>query len=85
MPLSAKGEEILAAMQKEYGAEKGERVFYASKNKGTISGVDSSIRGLVDHVCERIDSFQHDQKLRQIMHALSSIHRRIMLKTGKSV
>jgi hypothetical protein len=27
-------------MQKEYGEKKGEDVFYASKNKGTISGVD---------------------------------------------
>ena len=41
MPLTAKGEKIKGAMQKEYGAEKGERVFYASKNAGTISGVDS--------------------------------------------
>jgi len=28
-------------MQEQYGNEKGERVFYASKNKGTISGVDA--------------------------------------------
>ena len=27
-------------MEKEYGSEKGEQVFYASKNKGTISGVE---------------------------------------------
>jgi hypothetical protein len=27
-------------MKDEYGADKGERVFYASRNKGTISGVD---------------------------------------------
>jgi hypothetical protein len=40
MPLTAKGEEIKAAMQEQYGAEKGEEVFYASKNAGTISGVD---------------------------------------------
>jgi DNA-binding GntR family transcriptional regulator len=40
MPLTAKGEKIKHAMQQEYGSEKGERVFYASKNKGTISGVD---------------------------------------------
>jgi hypothetical protein len=40
MPLTAKGEEIMAAMQEQYGAEKGEEVFYASKNAGTISGVD---------------------------------------------
>jgi hypothetical protein len=40
MPLTAKGNKIMSAMQKEYGAEKGKRVFYASRNKGTITGVD---------------------------------------------
>ncbi len=40
-PLTKKGEKILAAMKKAYGEEKGEQIFYASKNKGTISGVDS--------------------------------------------
>lgn len=40
MPLTSKGEEIKENMEKEYGSKKGEKVFYASKNKGTISGVD---------------------------------------------
>lgn len=39
MPLTPKGQKIKAAMKKEYGAKKGERVFYASENKGTIKGV----------------------------------------------
>jgi hypothetical protein len=39
MPLNVKGKKILAAMQKEYGKEKGKAVFYASENKGTIKGV----------------------------------------------
>lgn len=39
-PLTPKGNEIKSAMTKEYGEKKGEKVFYASKNKGTISGVD---------------------------------------------
>jgi len=38
MPLTSKGKEIKAAMQKEYGSKKGEKVFYASQNKGTIKG-----------------------------------------------
>lgn len=42
MPLTAKGQEILANMEKQYGQKKGKEVFYASKNKGTISGVDSA-------------------------------------------
>jgi hypothetical protein len=39
MPLTKKGKKIKAAMIKEYGKEKGTRVFYASENKGTIKGV----------------------------------------------
>ena len=41
MPLTEKGEEIKSNMEKEYGPEKGEEVFYASKNAGTVSGVDA--------------------------------------------
>jgi hypothetical protein len=44
MPLTEKGEKIKGAMEEKYGAEKGEKVFYASKNKGTISGVDRADR-----------------------------------------
>lgn len=40
MPLTAKGQEIMGAMTKEYGAKKGEQVFYASRNAGKITGVD---------------------------------------------
>lgn len=39
MPLTEKGRKIRAAMKKRYGAKKGERVFYASENAGTIRGV----------------------------------------------
>ena len=39
MPLTKKGKKIKAAMMKEYGHEKGEQVFYASENKGSIKGV----------------------------------------------
>jgi hypothetical protein len=39
MPKTKKGRKIMAAMKKEYGS-KAEQVFYASKNKGTIKGVD---------------------------------------------
>jgi len=39
MPMTKKGKKIKAAMTDEYGPEKGERVFYAAANKGTIKGV----------------------------------------------
>jgi hypothetical protein len=38
MPLTKKGEKIMSSMKKEYGTEKGKKVFYASQNKGTIKG-----------------------------------------------
>jgi len=40
MPLTKKGEKIKSAMTEQYGKKKGEEVFYASKNKGNITGVD---------------------------------------------
>lgn len=39
MPLTKKGKKIKSEMVKEYGKEKGEKIFYASENKGTIKGV----------------------------------------------
>ena len=41
MPLTSKGRRIFSKMRGEYGAKKGESVFYASRNAGTISGVDA--------------------------------------------
>ena len=40
MPLTEKGKKIMKAMKKEYGTKKAKQVFYASKNKGKIKGVD---------------------------------------------
>lgn len=40
MPLTKKGKAIMSNMKKEYGKKLGEGVFYASKNKGTITGVE---------------------------------------------
>jgi hypothetical protein len=40
MPLSSKGKKIMRAMIRQYGKKKGEGVFYKSKNKGVIKGVD---------------------------------------------
>jgi len=39
MTLTEKGKKIKRSMVKQYGKEKGERVFYASENKGTIKGI----------------------------------------------
>lgn len=44
MPLTSKGQEVMNAMQKEYGAKKGEEVFYASANAGKITGVHEAAK-----------------------------------------
>jgi len=44
MPLTKKGSKIKTAMEKEYGKKKGEQIFYASRNKGTIKGVEKKTR-----------------------------------------
>lgn len=40
MPMTVKGKKIMKAMAKTYGKKKAKQVFYASKNKGAIKGVD---------------------------------------------
>jgi hypothetical protein len=45
MPLTSKGKKIKAAMAKGYSKKKGEQVFYALENKGTIKGVTKSRKG----------------------------------------
>lgn len=44
MPLTKKGQKIQSAMTKEYGAKKGESVFYASRNAGRIKGVERAAK-----------------------------------------
>ena len=40
MPLNEKGKKIMKYMKKQYGTKQEEAVFYASKNKGKIKGVE---------------------------------------------
>lgn len=40
MPLTQKGKKIKTALTKEYGAKKGESIFYAMRNAGKITGVE---------------------------------------------
>lgn len=39
MPLTTKGKKVKKAMEKTYGPKKGEKVFYATENKGKIKGL----------------------------------------------
>jgi len=44
MPLTSKGKKILSSMKKQYGAKKGERIFYSSINKGKIKGAEGKTK-----------------------------------------
>jgi hypothetical protein len=46
MPLNEKGRKIMKSMKKQYGKKRGETVFYASKNKGVIKGVEKKKKGV---------------------------------------
>ena len=39
----------MAAMKKQYGAKKGKQVFYASQQKGTITGTHKKDTGFFGH------------------------------------
>jgi hypothetical protein len=40
MPLTEKGKKMMGAMKKEYGAKKGESVFYATVKKKKLKGME---------------------------------------------
>jgi hypothetical protein len=40
MPLTKKGKRVLSEMEKTYGKEKAQRVFYAMANSGKLKGTD---------------------------------------------
>ena len=45
MPLNKKGKKIMKSMKKQYRKKRGKTVFYASKNKGVIKGVEKRKKG----------------------------------------
>ncbi len=49
MPLTKKGKKILGSMKESYGSDKGKQVFYASKNKGSVKGVDKKYGGMAKY------------------------------------
>lgn len=67
MPLSKKGEKILAAMIRQYGEEKGKRTFHASRNKGTIKGVEKAAEGKVLSGPSLVRVGKHDDEYALLM------------------
>ena len=60
MPLTPKGRKIEHAMEHEYGEKKGKQVFYASKNKGTIKGVEGHKHKALKKAKEYTGHYQED-------------------------
>jgi hypothetical protein len=58
MPLNEKGAEIMANMQEQYGKVRGERIFYASENAGTIEGVHD--QGMEESMSPAGSGFDND-------------------------
>ena len=81
MPLTSKGETIKAAMEKEYGKEKGEQVLYASKNAGTISGIDSAR----DDTPENFDPAQLHDSIKSMCDSIEKLDRRVDAYTARWV
>ena len=51
----------MRAMRKQYGEKEGEKVFYASKNKGTISGVEKTEESKMSYL-EKVLSISEEEK-----------------------
>lgn len=75
MPLTSKGQEILANMKKEYGAEKGESVFYASANAGKIKGVHDG-GDLMEDIKAQRDYVHIPNTLREVQDRLDTMWKR---------
>ena len=56
MPITKSGKRVLSEFKEEYGKEKGERVFYASINKGKPGGEKwrGKDKGAHHHIKERL-------------------------------
>lgn len=76
MPVTEKGAKIKSAMEKQYGKEKGEQVFYASANKGTITGVhdDAAITDAIVSCADAVSA---------ACDAIEGLHRRIDAYTAR--
>ena len=55
MPLTDKGQTILANMERQYGEKKGREVFYASRNAKTIAGVDAATESMPSGIPSAMD------------------------------
>ena len=62
MPLTEKGRKVMAKMKQTYGEAKGKQVFYASRNKGKISGVEGGEKS-DKHMMMKLKAMKHRGKM----------------------
>ena len=73
MPLTKKGKKIMRSMKEQYGPKEGESVFYASRNKGTIKGVEKNMGkkkqtgGIINPIQPMYNPTQADQQRQNAM------------------
>ena len=75
MPLTKKGKKIMRSMKVQYGDKEGEAVFYATRNKGVISGVEKGMKskrkmqmgGVVNPIQPMYNPTQADQERQRNM------------------
>lgn len=72
MPLTPKGKKIEHAMEHEYGEKKGKQVFYASKNKGTISGVEGKKKLMAHKMKSTYGKKEYDQEQADLLEEQTS-------------
>jgi len=82
VPLTEKGKKILSRMQSEYGGEKGKQVFYASANKGSISGVHGDVRDVDDPNAVRLMGPFNPPAAATPSHSIDPVHPQDNLVSG---
>ena len=86
MPLNKKGKKIMKAMKKQYGAEEGEAVFYASKNKGVIDDVErKALGGSVKSKKEKLAAIAEPFDEVTQRDVITARREKLKFKDGKSV
>ena len=86
MPLNKKGKKIMKAMKKQYGADEGEAVFYASKNKGVIDEVErKALGGNVKSKKEKLAAIAEPFDKVTKRDVITARREKLKFKDGKSV
>jgi len=74
----------MRAMRKQYGEKEGEKVFYASKNKGTISGVEKNEESKMSYL-DKVLSISEEEKKQKGLGTPADLMKDIGVRAVKAV